>query len=161
MTCFPAIRSRRFGMWIQKTSLRRLTHWPAPHWCCGEYNISRLLIARSCWICPGELSRLRISGLSVGMTSVRVHRDHRMEMGRSLAFNYTAAEIQPTSSGERKRAKKQQDKDKNKAPGGMVKRDRAESARPLNGKTFDLAKGYSLILLLVVTTSASWAQVVS
>jgi outer membrane protein TolC len=84
-----------------------------------------------------------------------------MKTGRSLAFNYTAAEKQPTRGGERKRAKNKQGKDENKAPGGMVKRDRAESARPLNGKTFDVAKGCSLILLLAVTTATSWAQVVS
>jgi hypothetical protein len=92
MICFPTVRSRRFGMSIHETSLRRLIHWPAPHWCYGEYNISRLLIARSCWICPDELSRLRIAGLSVGMTSVRVRTDRRMKMRRPLAFDYTSAE---------------------------------------------------------------------
>ena len=67
----------------------------------------------------------------------------------------------PRQVKERKRAKNKQDKDENKAPGGMVKRDRAESARPLNGKAFGVAKLCSLILLLVVATTASWAQVVS
>jgi outer membrane protein TolC len=42
----------------------------------------------------------------------------------------------------------------------MVKRDRAESARPLNRKVFGVAKVCSLILLLVVATTASWAQMV-
>jgi hypothetical protein len=92
MRCFLAIRSLRFGMSIHKTSLRRLTYWPAPHWCCGEYNVYRLLIARSCWICRDELSRLRIAGLSVGMTSVGVPMERRMKMGRFLAFDYTLAE---------------------------------------------------------------------
>jgi hypothetical protein len=91
-TCYPTIRLLRFGMSIHKTSLRRLTHWPAPHWCCGEYNISRCLIARSYWICLDELSRLRIAGLCIGMTSVRVRKERRMKMGRSLAFDYTPAE---------------------------------------------------------------------
>jgi hypothetical protein len=56
---------------------------------------------------------------------------------------------------ERKRAEDKQDKDENKVPDGMVNRDRAESARPLSGKLC------SLIVLLVVATTASWAQVMS
>jgi outer membrane protein TolC len=60
-----------------------------------------------------------------------------------------------------KRANNKQDKDENKAPGGMVKKDRGESARPLNGKTFGVAKVFSLTLLLVVASTASCAQVVS
>src|SRR5580698_1601728 len=62
---------------------------------------------------------------------------------------------------ERKRAKTKRDKDENRAPGGMVKRDRAQSASPTNGRAFGVAKVFSLILLLVVATTASWAQVVS
>jgi outer membrane protein TolC len=84
-----------------------------------------------------------------------------MKMGRSLAFNYTAAESTTHERWkERKRAKNKQDKDENRAPGGMVKRDRAQSARPSNGRAFGVAKVFSLILLLVVATTASWAQVV-
>ena len=70
-TCFPTARSRRFARSIHETSLTHSTHWPAPHWCCGEYNIPRSPIARSCWICPHALSRLRIATLSIGITSVR------------------------------------------------------------------------------------------
>jgi hypothetical protein len=67
-------------MSIHETSLLRSTHWPAPHWCCGEYNIPRLLIARSCWTCPHELSRLRIAGLSVGITGVGIVRDGQVRL---------------------------------------------------------------------------------
>jgi outer membrane protein TolC len=62
---------------------------------------------------------------------------------------------------ERKHTENKQDKDENKALGGMVKRDRAERARRLNGKAFGVAKVCSLILLLAAATAASWAQVVS
>jgi outer membrane protein TolC len=43
----------------------------------------------------------------------------------------------------------------------MVKRGRAESARPLSGRAFGIVKLCSLLLLLVVATTASWAQVMS
>ena len=56
---------------------------------------------------------------------------------------------------ERTRAENKQDQDESKAPDGMVNRDCAESARPLNGKL------RTLILLLVVATTASRAQVMS
>jgi hypothetical protein len=35
------------------------------------------------------------------MTSVRVRKECRMKMGRSLAFNYTPAENQPARGGKR------------------------------------------------------------
>ena len=43
----------------------------------------------------------------------------------------------------------------------MVKRVRAESACPLIGRVFSIAKLSSLLLLLIITTIASGAQVVS
>jgi outer membrane protein TolC len=43
----------------------------------------------------------------------------------------------------------------------MVKRDRAESARSLGGRTIGIAKLCSLMVLLVVATAASWAQVMT
>ena len=43
----------------------------------------------------------------------------------------------------------------------MVKRDRAESARSLGGRVIGIVKLCSLIPLLVVATTASWAQVMS
>jgi outer membrane protein TolC len=68
---------------------------------------------------------------------------------------------QPSTGKKReKRAENEQDKDENKARGGMVKRDRAERNDPLSGRAFGIAKLCSLILLLVAAT-ASWAQVVS
>jgi outer membrane protein TolC len=43
----------------------------------------------------------------------------------------------------------------------VVRRDRAESACPLSVRAVGIAKLYSLQLLLIVATTASWAQVVS
>src|SRR5271168_4362181 len=91
-TCFPMTRSPPFGGSIHETSLLRSIHSLAPHWCCGEYNISRLLIAHSCWTYPSELSPLHIARLFVGITSVRVRTERRMKMGPSLAFEFIPAE---------------------------------------------------------------------
>jgi hypothetical protein len=38
---------------------------------------------------------------------------------------------------------------------------RAESRCPSSGTAFGIAKVFSLVVLLIVTTTASWAQVVS
>jgi outer membrane protein TolC len=68
----------------------------------------------------------------------------------------TPAETQASSGGRREnRAENKEDTDENKVPEEMVNRDRAKSACPLSGKLC------SLILLLVVATTASPAQVMS
>src|ERR1700685_4403009 len=80
MTCFPTIRSCRFGMSIHETSLLRLTLWPVPHWCCGEYNTPRLAIAHSCWTCPAELSGPRIARHFDGTASEQMQTGCRMKI---------------------------------------------------------------------------------
>jgi outer membrane protein TolC len=74
----------------------------------------------------------------------------------------TSADKQLTTGGKRENhAENKQDKDENKAPDGMVKNDRAESARPSSGGAFGIAGSCSLILSLVVATTTSWAQLIS
>jgi hypothetical protein len=47
MKCFPTMKSGRFGTSNRYTSLLSSTLWPALLWCFGEYNTTRLPIARS------------------------------------------------------------------------------------------------------------------
>src|SRR5260370_30976192 len=95
ITCFPTIRSFRFGMSIHETSLLRSTLWPVPHWCCGEYNTPRLPIARCCWTCREELLRLRTARCSDGITNVRGAHERRTKMVFSSTLIAHPAETQP------------------------------------------------------------------
>src|ERR1700733_6186457 len=89
MTCFPPIRSCRFGMSIHETSLLRLTLWLVPHWCFVEYNTHRLPIARSCWTCHAESLPSHTTRHCDGTASAQVRTERRMQIGWIHEFDYT------------------------------------------------------------------------